>query len=283
MEKITDWTLLWKELVERQGPFWNRKKRSKENQDKWKDRSKKFYERVKERWSKPDPHRDFIISRISSCSDATVLDIGAGTGAWAILLARFARKVTAVEPSPEMRSILKENLEKESISNVEVMDNFWPTFGIEHHDFTLASHSVYGCEDLKNFIKAMNEATRCECFMLLRAPDHNGLMAMAAERIWGVPYDSPNFQVAYNVMLQMGLFPNVLMEEKGMWPEWSNSSFDDALDRIRERFGLEKDSNHDQYLNYLLKRRLKEKDGKIYWPSEMRTGLLYWNTKNRDI
>lgn len=283
MEKITDWALLWKELVERQGPFWNRKKRSKDNQDKWKDRSRKFYERVKERWLKPDPHRDFVVSNISSYSDATVLDIGAGTGAWAIFLAKYARKVTAIEPSQEMRSILEENLKKGSICNVEVMDNFWPTSGIEHHDFTLASHSVYGCEDLKGFVKAMNEATRCTCFMLLRAPDHNGLMAMAAERIWGVPYDSPNFQVAYNVMLQMGLFPNVLMEEKGMWPEWINNSFDDALNRIRERFGLEKDSNHDQYLNYLLKRHLKEKGGKIYWPSEMRTGLLYWNTKNTDF
>ena len=67
-------------------------------------------------------------------------------------------------------------------------------------------------------------------------------MAMAANRIWGHPYDSPNFQVAYNAMLQMGLFPNVLMEQKGMWPGWTNNNFDEAIDRIRLRFGLDKDS-----------------------------------------
>jgi SAM-dependent methyltransferase len=282
MEKITDWTLLWKELVERQGPFWNRKKRSKDNQDKWKERSKIFYERVKARWSRPDPHRDFIASMVSSCRNATVLDIGAGTGAWAVLLSRYASKVTAIEPSAEMRALLLENLDRECVRNVEVLDCFWPVDSIKPHDFTLASHSLYGCEDIRGFINAMNRSTKERCLMLLRAPDHDGVMAMAAERIWGEPYDSPNFQVAYNAMLQMGLFPNVLMEEKGMWPTWTDNSFDDALDRIRVRFGLEKGSEHEQYLTDLLKKHLIEKDGKVYWPPSMRTGLLYWNVKERD-
>ena len=278
MEKVTDWIALWKELVEKQGPFWNCKKRSEKNEDKWKDRARGFYDRVKERWSKPDPHRDFIVSRISSSSDATVLDIGAGTGAWAILLSSHVRKVTAVEPSADMREILRENLEKEAIDNVEVIEGFWPMPSMERYDFSLSSHSVYGCEDLPCFISAMTETTKHTCFMLLRAPDYNGVMARAASRIWGQPYDSPNFQIAYNAMLQMGMFPNVLMEEKGMWPAWSNKNLEEAYGRIRSRFGVEKDSDHDLYLKTLLKKHLTETDGKIQWPSEVRTGLVYWNT-----
>jgi SAM-dependent methyltransferase len=278
MEKVTDWTALWKELVEKQGPFWNHKKRSEENRHKWKDRSQGFYDRVKKRWAKPDPHRDFIIAMISSVRDATVIDIGAGTGAWAVLLSRSAKKVTAIEPSDEMRQILKENLKNEGVDNVEVIEKLWPAPDMEKHDFSLASHSVYGCEDLQGFISSMTETTRNACFMLLRAPDHNGLMAMAARRIWGQPNDSPNFQVAYNVMLQMGMFPNVLMEEKGMWPRWTNKNFEEAFERIKSRFGLEKDSEHDPFLRALLKEHLEEKDGKFQWPSELRTGLVYWNT-----
>ncbi len=278
MEKVTDWIALWKELVEKQGPFWNRKKRSKDNRDKWKDRSQGFYDRVKKRWSKPDPHRDFIVSIISSVRDATVIDIGAGTGAWAVYLSKSAKKITAIEPSAEMRQILRENIKNEGVDNVEVLDKLWPVHNMKTHDFSLASHSVYGCEDLQDFISAMTGATRHTCFMLLRAPDHNGLMSKAANRIWGHPYDSPNFQVAYNAMLQMGMFPNVLMEEKGMWPRWSNKDFEEAFERIRSRFGLEKDTDHDPFLRALLKEHLKEKDGKIQWPSELRTGLVYWNT-----
>ncbi len=281
MERVTDFITLWRELVERQGPFWNRNKRSENNQDKWQDRARIFYQRVKERWKRPDPHREFIVSIIAASKGATLLDIGAGTGAWAILLSKYVRKVTAIEPSAEMREILKENLRKEAISNVEIVNCFWPVSDIEPHDFTLASHSVYGCEDIRGFVTAMTEATSDTCFMLLRAPDHNGIMAMAANKIWGHPYDSPNFQVAYNAMLQMGMFPNVLMEQKGLWPGWTNNSFDEAIDRIRTRFGLDKDSEYEQYLHTLLKTGLKELDGRIQWPSEVRTGLLYWSTGNR--
>ena len=283
MEKVTDWIVLWKELVEKQGPFWNHKKRSENNEDKWKDRAKGFDERVRKRWAKPDPHRDFIVSMISSFKDATVLDIGAGTGAWAILLSRSAKKITAIEPSADMRSILKENLERESVHNVEIIDGLWPVHGIESHDFSLSSHSVYGCEDLPHFIRTMNDATKNTCFMLLRAQDHDGILAKAANRIWGQPYDSPNFQVAYNAMLQMGIFPNVIMEEKGMWPGWLNKDYEEAFDRVRSRFGVEKDSDHDYFLRTLLKKHLKEADGKIQWPSEVRTGLVYWNTKKEQV
>lgn len=278
MEKVTDWITLWKELVEKQGPFWNRRKRSEKNEDKWKDRAKVFDARVKKRWSRPDPHRDFIVSMLSSFKGPTVLDIGAGTGAWAILMSKVARKVTALEPSAGMRRILKDNLQKEGVNNVDIIDGSWPIAGMESHDFTLAAHSVYGCKDLSGFINAMTEATRHTCFVLLRAPDHDGLMARAANRIWGQPNDSPNFQVAYNAMLQMDMFPNVLMEEKGLWPGKISENFDDAFEEIKSRFGVDRDLEHSSFLKALLEENLIETDGKIQWPSEVRTGLVYWNT-----
>lgn len=282
MEKVTDWIALWKELVEGQGPFWNRKKRSEDNKDKWADRARGFDERVRERWLKPDPHREFILATISTVKEPTVLDIGAGTGAWAILMSKYVKKVTAVEPSSSMRSILEENLEKEGVENVEIIDGLWPMESVEPHDFTLASHSVYGSEDLPGFISSMTKVTRQTCFMLLRAPDSDGIMARASGRIWGHPYDSPNFQVAYNAMLQMGLFPNVLMEEKGMWPQWADESYDDAFERIETRFGVEKGSDHSDFLRELLRENLTKNNGKVVWPSELRTGLLYWSSDDID-
>ena len=117
MEKITDWLRLWQELVERQHRYWNRNKKQQKGKDHWKDRAKGFDAKVRERWSRPDPHRDFIFSRLSSSPDATFLDIGAGTGSWAILMSRAARKVTAIEPSAGMRKVFQENLENEGVEN----------------------------------------------------------------------------------------------------------------------------------------------------------------------
>ena len=276
MEKVTDWIKLWKELVEFQDSFRYCFTRSEKNEDRWKDRAKGFDESVRARWSKPDAHRDFIISMVTSLKEATLLDIGAGTGAWAALLSKYVRKVTAVEPSAAMRKVLKDNLEKENIGNVEVLDGIWPAIDTEAHDFSLSSHSVYGCADLPGFVGAMTKATRHTCFMLLRAPDNDGLMARAARMIWGQPNDSPNFQVAYNAMLQMGIFPNVLMEEKGLWPGWTNKSLNEAFDKIRSRFGVDEGSEQDRLLRTLLEENLKEINGEIHWPSEVRTALVYW-------
>ncbi len=277
MERMPDWIKLWKELVERQDRFRNQDKKPKKGKDQWKDRAKGFDAKVKERWSRPDPHRDFIVSRLSSYPGATVLDIGAGTGSWSILMSKAVRMVTAIEPSAGMREVLRENLEKEGIQNVEISEGSWPGIHVPPHDFSLASHSAYMYPDLPGFIRAMTEATSRTCFMLFRAPDRNGLMARAAIHIWGQPNDSPNFQVAYNAMLQMGMFPNVLMEDKGLWPPWTNDSFNGALDEFRARFGVAEGTAQDVYLRELLKNRLKEVNGRYVWPVEVRTALVYWD------
>jgi SAM-dependent methyltransferase len=290
MEKVTDWIKLWRELAEQQVPSWKRNVRSRQGgsngkgrgsgnkRDKWKKRARGFDKSVREKWEKPDPHREFIVSRVMSFKDSSVLDIGAGTGAWAIFLSKFVRKVTAIEPSNAMRTVLEDNLDKENIRNVKVLDGVWPDIEIEPHDFSLSSHSVYGCADLTGFVDAMTTVTKHTCFMLLRAPDHDGIMARAAKMIWGQPNDSPNFQVAYNALLQMGIFPDVMMEEKGSWPCWKNRSLDEAFEKIRSRFGVDEGSEHDKQLRALLTKHLKEVDGRVRWPSEVRTALVYWNS-----
>ena len=42
---------------------------------------------------------------------------------------------------------------------------------------------------LPAFIEGMISATRVTCFMLVRAPASNGIMACASQKIWGQPID----------------------------------------------------------------------------------------------
>jgi len=63
----------------------------------------------------------------------------------------------------------------------------------------------------------MAARTRRTCFLLLRAPTIDGVRAEAARHIWGQYLDSPNFTIAYNVLLQAGIYANVLMENTGFW------------------------------------------------------------------
>lgn len=142
MEKITDWAKLWRELVEIRHGGRSKKQEKKSDEDFWVGKARSFDAGVKQRWARPDPHRDFMLSRLAAQSGGTVLDIGAGTGAWAILLARLAEKVTAIEPSPEMIGVMSENLERKGLENVKIIQGSWPEIGAAPHDFSLCSHAM---------------------------------------------------------------------------------------------------------------------------------------------
>jgi len=281
MEKITDWIILWRELSEGfreklgAGRGKNRKK------DSWRGRARQFDNRVKERWSTPDSSRDFIISLMDKHPGSTVLDIGAGSGAWSTLLARHAQAVTAVEPSHSMAEVMRENLHSEDITNVSIVEGSWPDVQVEKHDFSLSAHSMYLCPDLVAFIRHMVASTTKYCFLLLRAPASWGVYAEAAMHLWGQPYDSPNFQIAYNALLQMGIQPNVLMEDMLQSRSREYEHPDEALFKLKKKFGLKNDSTHDDFFKDLLNSRLTYSSGKYVWPVESQTALVYWDVRKQ--
>ncbi len=274
MEKVTDWIQLWRELAEMQSRNWHKRDESK---DHWRERAHHFDACVKRRWAKPDSTRDFVIVQLEAHPGATVLDIGAGTGAWAVLLAKYACRITAVEPSPAMIHVMRENLEAEGLDNIEIVQERWPEALVGPHDFSICSHAMYGSPDFLGFIGRMMDVTKQTCFLVLRAPTLDGVMAEAAQRILGYPYDSPNFHVAYNALLQMGIFPNVQVEDTGLWEPWVSESIEDALSDVKRRFGLVDNSEHDRFLEDLLRRRLNYRDGQYVWPPGVRSMLVYWD------
>lgn len=274
MEKMTDWTALWRELVEVKSCSRKGQAGAESQPDLSYARAREFDEGVKRRWTRPDSSRDFVMSQLDK--NATLLDIGAGTGAWAALLASRARKVTAVEPSLAMIEVMREKLAAQGCTNVEIVQGAWPDVLVEPHDFSLCSHAMYGCPDLPAFIRRMVASTRCTCFLVLRAPDVDCILAEAARHIWGQPHDSPNFTIAYNVLLQMGIYPNVLMENTGLWDSRSSESLEEALSAVKRRLGLDGMTEHDDFLVDLLRRRLTYQDGQYVWPREVRSVLVYW-------
>ncbi len=278
MEKITEWSSLWRELVEIKSRSRTRDAGAESQADVWRTRARSFDESVKRRWARPDSSREFILSQLDA--NSTVLDIGAGTGAWSALLARRAKHVTAVEPSSAMVEVMRENLTADGITNVAIVQGAWPDVSVEPHDFSLCSHAMYGCPDITAFITRMVACTQRRCFLMLRAPTLDGVRAEAARRIWGHPLDSPNFTIAYNVLLQMGIYANVLMEDTGLWDPRASASLEDALSDMQRHFGLNGNSDHDEYLMGLLRRRLTWHASReqYVWPREVRSALVYWTT-----
>ena len=273
-----NWDDLWKNLVELRATDRQKRRDSGEGKDPWTDRAQRFHAGVRERWQQKDSSRDFILSCIAA--DSTVLDIGAGTGAWSILLAQHVRRVTAVDPSESMLSVMRENLADEKTANVSIVQGAWPNVAVEPHDFSLCSHAMYGCPDLTTFIQGMEKHTRKTCFLLLRAPDRDCVQAEAAQHLWGHPFDSPNFTIAYNILIQMGIYANVLMENTGYWKPRVSRDFDAALERLKREMCLAGVDEHDQFLLDLLRRRLLAQGGVYVWPKEVCSALVYWKSRN---
>ena len=267
MEKVTDWIRLWRDLVEAT---------SEPEQDSA-SKAERGARKLNRRWAKADSTQDFIVAQLDATPGATLLDIGAGTGRWSMMLSPHARQITAIDSSPLMIQAIRENLRAEKIKNVRVIEGTWPHVQIEPHDFSFCSHGMYASADFPAFIQSMAQATRRACFLLIRATAPDGIMAEAAMHIWGHPYDSPNFQVAYNALLQMGIFPNVLMANTGWWEPWTSPSLEAALIEIKRRFGSSQINTHDDFLMDLLRRRLTLVENKYVWTPSVRSALIYWN------
>ncbi|MBM4430134.1 MAG: class I SAM-dependent methyltransferase [Chloroflexi bacterium] len=279
MERVTDWAALWRQLAETR--YWRGFNRPETAQavDTWRDKAREFDEKIKRRWTRPDSSRTLLLSQVDA--ETTVLDIGAGTGRWAMLLAPHVRWVTAIEPAPAMAELMAENLAREGIKNVHIVQDLWPTVSVEPHDVSLCAHGMYSSPDLPAFIRAMVQATKRTCYLILRAPALDGPMSQIARHLWGQPHSSPNFVIAYNVLLEMGILAHVLIEDSGWWEAESHASLEEALADVKRRFGLGDSMEHDGYLLELLKEHLTFQDGRYVWPPEVRSALVYWNVVAR--
>lgn len=65
-------------------------------------------------------NRAELVDRIVKSRPDSVLDIGGGTGVFAIPLARLVRRVVVVEPSKGMCDILEEKAKKEQLDNITI-------------------------------------------------------------------------------------------------------------------------------------------------------------------
>jgi 2-polyprenyl-3-methyl-5-hydroxy-6-metoxy-1,4-benzoquinol methylase len=274
LQTIPIWADLWKELV---GLHDHNYGDGTTPEDHWNNRARTFSNEIEKRWSHPDSSRDFLVSRLCSQPRSTLVDIGAGTGAWATLAARYVASVTAIDCSPGMIAVMRENLDKAGILNVRIIQGSWPDVEVEPHDFSLCAHAMYGQPDLPGFVRKMIEATRQTCFMLIRAPKPNGLMAEFARMVLGHSHDSPNFVIAYNTLFEMGIYANVLFEDSGLWRAWANDSLEEALSEVKRRLGLVNNPAYDEFIYRRLSQELTFSDGKYFWPQGIRSALIYWD------
>lgn len=135
----------------------------------------------------------------------TVLDIGAGTGRITLPVARFVRRVTALDHSPGMLDILRRKLIDQQILNVDVIETTWEQAEVEPHDIVIAIWSLYRQPDILAALRKLVDRT---CRTLVIADGDSGLKP---------PQEMPHAALLTDICGGGGGIPNYLYFAGMLW------------------------------------------------------------------
>lgn len=245
-----DWNKIWKELMLTQQGL--DKTGDKNNHWNKKENAERFWKRTQENSKKTD----LVLSELPLTSSSRVLDIGSGPGRLAIPLAKKVSQVTAVEPASGMVDILKENMHKQKIDNISCVNKRWEDVDVENdlnmpYDVVIASFSL-GMPDIKEAIQKMEQASSKYIYLYWFAgitPWEKHSITLWPE-LYGTNYvPGPKCDVLYNVLYNMGIYPDVRVFSMNYVNYFS--CLDEAVDFYKDRFVIETPEQDDILRDYL--------------------------------
>jgi len=104
--------------------------------------------------------------------DFEVLDIGAGTGALTIPLAKLTKKVVALDPSDRALNFLKTKALQEGITNIQFRRETWEEAkDLGTFDMVLCSHTLYFIQNWVRSINKMLDVTKKYLVLVVHSND----------------------------------------------------------------------------------------------------------------
>ncbi|AEB68930.1 MULTISPECIES: class I SAM-dependent methyltransferase [Methanothrix] len=210
-----------------------------------------------------------VLNRIISFikSGSTLLDIGAGTGAFAIPLSHLTTATVALDPSAYHLQILTGKAREEGLTNIAIIEKEWKDARpgeineliemnincrngrFDHHengllekisrpevDYALAAYSLFD-EEIEGFLARMIKIAREGTFIVFRGSPPDSLSEFA----YG-PRPQANYLCLYNILKDMGhqfdvmLFPrdyHLPLEMVQKQYRFSNRKAEEIADHLR--------------------------------------------------
>lgn len=241
----------------------------------WNEKKARWYSRAIKESDFPEKVLRVMRPYLKGCQ--TALDIGAGCGALTLPLSRELKRITALEPSPGMVRVLKEEAERQGLKNIYVVPGHLGEVSIEPHDLVLIAHVPGLWEDPMKTIEKLESLARRWVFTVHGVgPDQDRFFFKELyPLILGKEFSGKaDYLSTYNALHRAGIYAHISIIEYDL--DQPFESLHEAVEFWKEYLHLETD-NYDSFLGSFLEGRLLKKAGRLIHPIHRRNAVIYWS------
>ncbi|MGH9183287.1 MAG: class I SAM-dependent methyltransferase [Acidimicrobiales bacterium] len=177
----------------------------------WDARARRFAAAVADRGG-TDP----LVARARRAAGrrGSVLDVGAGPGRLALVLAPRVAQVTAVDPSPRMLAILRREARRRELTNVRAVEGAWEDVEVAPADVGICAYVLPMIADAAGFVARLGAFTRRRAFAELNAAGADVLVEPLWRHFHGAPRrPAPTYLDLVAILAEQGVVAEVEVVE----------------------------------------------------------------------
>ncbi len=234
------------------------------------------------KWMDVDDYPALLLEKIRIDPGWSALDIGCGTGAISIPVAKKAGRVTAMDISSEMLRILCEDARREGLSNISCVRCSWDDMimgkDFEPHDVVIASRSIGGTPDMWKTLEKVDSSALRYVYITAWGGGERG-HNKGINTVLGRPRaDTPDYVYLFNILHKMGIRANI--EHLECHSRLIYDSIDDAVESSTRDLGPLSVEETRKVRDFLNRSLVKNNDGTVEVPDNKPVWSLLWWKKS---
>ncbi len=198
-----------------------------------------FWDRRAERYAAStnvtDTAGDPFLRRLRRAThpSSTAIDVGAGTGRFALPLAAGVKEVTAIDPSVGMLDVLRRDARRLGVSNVTTVRGSWEEASTAVADVVFSAFVLPLVPEARRFLIKLDAAARRHAFLYLGAYCGDAVLDPLWRHFHGAPRaPGPSYLDALAVLRELGIEPEVKVVELNNHRRFA--TIDEAVEHYRD-------------------------------------------------